>query len=340
MAAATSEARLTAALVDGRVRAEPRRISGKVLRVVVSTVAHRSRAHCRATTAIRCAHSAGHTVALEDPAQPAAPQRPVEGVFNEQLQCPLLPHAGTAASLSTYCLYPSYAGTGLVAFTDGSFKHEEGRGCQSGFAVVLCKLSDVADPGFDFSPEKCVILTGTAPASGANYAAEMKGLLTALHAVPVDVPLLGGSDALSAMQVLRRRWISSSAALRLGARSLTLSARSILDLRQQHACPPVWKHIESHTTKSGVLYRGNALADKHASKASGDPCCPALSREGAYTLWCDRSRAMDHFEGPLWHVSGDLRTSLKSVERTALLERWQEGTTAQGDVARSPVALP
>ena len=84
-----------------------------------------------------------------------------------------------------------------------------------------------------------------------------------------------------------------------------------------------------------MLYRGNALADKHASKASGDPCCPALSREGAFTLWCDRSRAMDHFGGPLWHVSGDLRASLKSVERTALLERWQEGTTAQGDVARS-----
>ena len=66
--------------------------------------------------------------------------------------------------------------------------------CQSGYAVVICKLTDVVDPDFDFSAEKCVVLTGTAPVSGANYTAEMQALLTTVYAIPVNVPLLCGSD--------------------------------------------------------------------------------------------------------------------------------------------------
>ena len=51
----------------------------------------------------------------------------------------------------------------------GSFRHDEERGCQSGYAVDICKLADVADPSFDVASAKCVILTGTVPVSGANY---------------------------------------------------------------------------------------------------------------------------------------------------------------------------
>ena len=296
---------------------------------------HKSRARCRLTRAVRCAHSCGHTVALEDPARPVVPRLPIAGVFHEKLQCPLLPYAGTAASLSTYCLFPGYSGAGLVAFTDGSFRHDEGRGCQSGYAVVICKLTDVVDPDFDFSAEKCVVLTGTAPVSGANYTAEMQALLTTMHAIPVNVPLLCGSDALSAIQVLQKRFVSDTAALRLGARSLVLPARSLIELRSEHGCPPVWRHIESHTTKDGVLYRGNAMADKCAADACGDPRCPALTSEGAYTFWRDMSGDENRFLGQLWHISGDLRASLKSGERSALLAAWQDKTTAQGDLARS-----
>ena len=116
--------------------------------------------------------------------------------------------------------------------------------------------------------------TGTAPVSGANYTAEMQALLTTMHAIPVNVPLLCGSDALSAIQVLQKRFVSDTAALRLGARSLVLPARSLIELRSEHGCPPVWRHIESHTTKDGVLYRGNAMADKCAADACGTPAVP------------------------------------------------------------------
>ena len=88
-------------------------------------------------------------------------------------------------------------------------------------------------------------------------------------------------------------------------------------------------------TKDGVLYRGNAMDDKCAADACGDPRCPALTSEGAYTFWRDMSKDENRFLGQLWHISGDLRASLKSAERSALLAAWQDKTTAQGDLARS-----
>ena len=160
------------------------------------------------TSALHCAHVNGHTLALETLTEPVAFRHGCTGAFNTTLQCSLLPDAGTAASLSQYCVQPRYDGVGLVAFTDGSFTEGSTGQCRSGYAVVLCKLSDVLDPHFNFADDKCVVLTGTAPVSGANYTAEMQALLIALHAVPVNVPLLVGSDALSAIQVLRERWVS------------------------------------------------------------------------------------------------------------------------------------
>jgi hypothetical protein len=96
IATATTESRLAASLADGRLRTDTQQISGKFLRVVTETVMHKSRARCRLTRAVRCAHSCGHTVALEDPARPVVPRLPIAGVFHEKLQCPLLPYAGTA----------------------------------------------------------------------------------------------------------------------------------------------------------------------------------------------------------------------------------------------------
>ena len=88
------------------------------------------------------------------------------------------------------------------------------------------------------------------------------------------------------------------------------------------------------TGKFNWLYRGNAMADKCATDACGDPRCPALANEGAYTFWRDMSEDTDRFVGQLWHVAGVLRASLKHAERSALLTAWQDRTTAQGDLAR------
>ena len=101
----------------------------------------------------------------------------------------------------------------------------------------------------------------------------------------------------------------------------------------------MWRHIESHTTKDGVLYRGNAMADKCAADACGDPRCPALTSEGAYTFWRDMSKDENRFLGQLWHISGDLRASLKSAERSALLAAWQDKTTA-GKVTSPGLQVP
>jgi len=334
---ATADARLRAALADGRLRTASHSISGKLLKVVTETVAHHLRARCRTTNAIRYAQANGHTIAVEDFAKPVTFRLPVTGEYNEKLGCFLLPHAGTAACMSQYCVQHGYEGPGLIAFTDGSFVNasEDGLACQSGFAVVLCKLDDVLRPGFDFGADECVVLSGTAPISGANYTAEMMALLTTLHAVPVNVPLQCGSDALSALQTIQKRWISKGAALRLGARSLALPTRALVRIRTEFDCPPDLRHIESHTTKTGAMYRGNAEADRLADKARGEPRCPALTHEGAHTFWRDQStEEEERFQGSLWHVSGDLRSSLKAAEQSTLLSDWQTGTSSQGIIAR------
>jgi hypothetical protein len=87
---------------------------------------------------------------------------------------------------------------------------------------------------------------------------------------------------------------------------------------------------------TGAVYRENAEADRLADEARGEPCVPALTHESAYTFWRDLAdENAQRFEGPLWHVSGDLRSSLKKAERSILLKDWQNGTTAQGDIVRA-----
>ena len=99
--------------------------------------------------------------------------------------------------------------------------------------------------------------------------------------------------------MLRKRWISNTDALRLGARPLVLPARDLLRLQSEYLCPPTWRHIRSHTDRLGVMSKGNAKADKCAGEAAAPPRCPALTYEGAYTFWRDDTPSgEDQFSGP------------------------------------------
>ena len=141
-----------------------------------------------------------------------------------------------------------------------------------------------------FDPKKrCVVLTGCAPVSGANYTAEVCAVLTALHAVPLDVPLVLLSDAESVLKVLARRIISATAWLRLGARSLMTPIRQLVAGRASLGFPLAYRHVESHTGGADAASLGNDLADKYADAARGRPSAPALTCESQYTYWQDRA---------------------------------------------------
>jgi hypothetical protein len=160
-------------------------------------------------------------------------------------------------------------------------------------------------------------------------------ILTALHAIPINVPLLIASDAESALQAIWKPVVANGKAFRTGARSLVSQARDLLALRHLAGTPTSWMHVESHTGKSDAISRGNAMADHRAGLAAGEPRPPALSHEHAFTFWrCCGSCDHDGFCPTPYHISGNLRASLKKGERSTLLESWRTKTTAQGDVAR------
>ena len=328
---ATAAARLQVALDTRRVTTHRKRVPGQTLDMVRSA---RSRApiSCRVTGALRDALSAGHTMAWPDRVRPLPFTFPAPGVFHPEIGCNLLPGAGSPGQSPFYCLQPSYSGQGLVAFTDGSFTPSDGRPgsrATSGSAIIICKAEDIRTAGYDFHHGSYVILSCTAPISGANYTAEVKALYTLLHAVPLNVPLLCASDALSALQAMWKPAISRGGELRLGARSFTLPARSLLRMREALRCPSLRTHVHSHTGSNDVMSRGNALADHYAGLAAGPPCHPALTHDHHYTFWKDDGS---------WHVSGDLRRSLRDSLTRVLIERWKRTTSAQGEVLRSAKA--
>ena len=73
--------------------------------------------------------------------------------------------------------------------------------------------------------------------------------------------------------------------------------------------------------------------------ARGPQAAPALTCEPRYTYWRDRAgRRGDHdFSevATLWHVSGDLRASIKGVLFGRLRDKWAEQTSSQGEVIRA-----
>ena len=76
-----------------------------------------------------------------------------------------------------------------------------------------------------------------------------------------------------------------------------------------------------------------------ADTARGPPAAPALTCEPQYTYWQDREGGRGDHDfsevATLWHVSGDLRASIKGVLFGRLRDKWAEQTSSQGEVIRA-----
>ena len=249
--------------------------------------------------------------------------RGADGVFSPELGCSLLANPAEDSTLGTFCR-DNYNVLGLVAFTDGSYTAHAGCGGTCGFAAVLIRVEDYLDPTFTFAEGNHVTLSGAAPLAGANYAAEVKALLAVLHCVPLGVPLLCISDALSALQVLWKPILANGARVRAGARSLVTAARVLLERRSAHTTSES-EHVYSHTGGTSLTARGNTVADKGAQEAA-TPCGPALAADEPCVFWEER-------KGKMIHVHGDLRKSLVSRATAACAEKWS-ACRSQGKTLR------
>ena len=170
-----------------------------------------------------------------------------------------------------------------------------------------------------------------APASGGNYTAEVQAILTALHGVPVNTPLLIVSDCKSALQAAWLEVVPDGRRIRMGARSLMASIREILEIRRSRFnCPATRLHIHSHTSNTSTLARGNALADRLAGLHAGTPAPPALQGEERVVFWDTDS--LDETGQPA-HICEDLRAHLRAKAQQGLLDKLQ-AKGSQGEVAR------
>ena len=181
------------------------------------------------------------------------------------------------------------------------------------------------------------MLKGSGPFDGVNYASECMGILRALHAVPVNVPLLIVADALSAQQAIWRTTSADGKTLRSGARPIVIPARELMGIRNTFGTPTLREHVRSHIGINSTFTAGNAKADEEAFAAAQHhtTCAPMLLFDADCTMW-ETTR-----HGPQ-HISGDLRARLTRIatrEQTlfwcakptqgCLLRSNREGTLAQ-----------
>jgi ribonuclease HI len=238
------------------------------------------------------------------------------------LNCPILYDYGN----NYHCL-PSLEPPplGIVAFTDGSFAPHAG----GGYAAILCAPTDL--PNLCNSTPK-VTLTGPTPLAGANYAAELRAILAALQAVPINVTIKFVTDAQSAIHAILKDLLPEGTRLRLGCRSLVISCRELIQLRTLWDAPTTFKHVRSHTGLVDTDSIGNRLADHAAPKAASWEAPPFLMAEEKYVLW-ERKPCKKGSPDRLCHIAGNLRKTLKSLANQHVLDSWQQKRT-QGSVPR------
>ena len=333
--ARTAWCRLHRAVADRKLVVEPTRISGASWTSVVSAVDSR---HNRLTGIVKSLTNSRIGITYQD--QSPCPVYTPDGVCSadERLGCSVL--RGQLSSLSSWSLCPPADNKPkrVAAFTDGAFTPGK-----SGFAAVLCDEEATADVDFSFGPATCTVLTGGSPFSGASYAAEWGALVTALRAVPVNCDLVIYTDSLSAKQVLERPLIAVSRRLRLGARSLAVTAREIVRVRAAHGARTRVHHVRSHTLGRDLASRGNAYADVSAGEAAADSAfdderyTPFLHNEERVVFWQLPQLSDDGGGGsePL-HISGNLRDVLSRQCEAADVRLWANAgeSNAQGFTAR------
>ena len=94
--------------------------------------------------------------------------------------------------------------------------------------------------------------------------------MSSLKALPLNCPIRFVSDALSAIQSISRPLLASGRRIRLGARSLVLTAMDFVGLRRSAGGSTGFDHVHSHTEGEDLWSKGNAAADREADAASAD----------------------------------------------------------------------
>jgi len=190
-------------------------------------------------------------------------------------------------------------------------------------------MEHAQDPNYRFHPGSYVVLRGSGPFDGVNYASECMGILRALHAVPVNVPLLIVADALSAQQAIWKTTSTDGKTLRSGARPIVIPARELMSIRNTFGTPTSREHVRSHIGIDSTFTAGNAKADEEALAAAQHhtTCEPMLLFDADCTMWETTSH------GPQ-HISGDLRARLTRIATKEQTLLWCAKRT-QGCLLRS-----
>ena len=162
--------------------------------------------------------------------------------------CPVLPSGLPSFSRWEFCPPTPDPPETVWAFTDGSYSGPDA----SGYAALLCKESSLQAPGFQFNSDWCLILRGGSPHSGANYSSECAAIVSSLKALPLNCPIRFVSDALSAIQSISRPLLASGRRIRLGARSLVLTAMDFVGLRRSAGGSTGFDHVHSHTEREDL----------------------------------------------------------------------------------------
>ena len=278
--ATTGASRLCSSVRAGRIRTAPLDTGAHALTLV--TAAKRSR-RCRASRAI------GALLDL--------------GVSTSWFQA-------RGATIDCHGPLPERLSDSVAAFTDGSHTRGQGGGYAAVFFAAADVLGTLRDP---------YVAAGPAPLAGANYAAEVRAVLTALdYTVDTDVY----TDCASAVEVLSKDLVPLGKRLRLGARSLVMGCRLKLALRRALGLRTRLYHVPAHTGSGDTRSRGNAIADRVAGQARGRDAPPHLDNEEHYVFWHKSGSPGPARPRGLTHVSGNLRKLLCQLTRDRMEGRW------------------
>ena len=163
--------------------------------------------------------------------------------------------------------------------------------------------------------------------SGNNYKAEMTAILAGILSCPAQADLDVYSDCLGAIQAIVRHQSPQLAALsermevqksrseaeriRAGSRPILTTIRKLLDARTGVVS---FQHVKSHTRRTDVHSRGNAMADKEANEQR------RMGRHGHYPRFAwNEERIIATLCGD--YVHGDFRVWAK--RRAAIIRRQQ-----------------
>ena len=205
----------------------------------------------------------------------------------------------------------------LFAFTDGST-------CQS----QLCNVGYAAVFAREGSLDVVEKVSGVFRPSFNNYVAESLAVLAALHVCPQHIDLTIVTDSMALIWAIYDPVVAEQKRFRRGCRPMLVTIRKIISERRGLIRIT---HVNSHTGRTDVMHRGNALADAEAVRArvegKHEKVQHFLEHEERVIVWVRSGNLLGTEKGaglkPI-HVHGDLRKSLRRVTRELYFEGWCE----------------